>query len=674
MGRFGRFARRRGKWILAGGLVLGFFCLWVVPRLEIETQPVRLFPRAEPTVDDLQYFAQNFGISDLLLILVDGSQAELGARLDDLVTRLRGSGHFTAVERRELPGADGRVLLLAFPRENAMNQWFCRTMVGDVRRHLSEAGVRAELTGPPLYVIESREAFGRDLQRSGLLAVILVTGLVVFFYGDPVLPLFGAVPLGLGIMWTLGFAWLAFGRINLLTASLPTTLIGMGIDYAMYLRSARLEHAGEPPLSAWQHIFARIGAPLTVGMLTAVAAFFALLSARMRALSQFGLAGGVGLLLIFIATVMLAPALIDWRDRLRVGFRPVSMEWLARFARRAARRRWWTMGAFALVTLPLAFFASQVRISSEPTDYQDPGLVSVRVQIALAQRLNVTLDPVLIATRNPAAERRVREKVKQFVGPDKVFARLDCLTGYVDRVIPPSMSVLVGDERDVARQFAASQIFVGKDNRLCMILYPKAGLEKGDTLAKVAAAVGAIRREAGRDIERIAGGPLIYNRLLDLIRDDLLRTAPVAAAAVFLMLALLIRRLGFFFAAVVPLVGGLTWMFGILVLMGQPITAANAIAMPLVVGLGVDYAVHVVHRLRRVSVETAMRTTGLAILVASTTTIAGFLTLCLAGNPAIAGMGLAAGIGITTCLTWTLFFLPALVGRSDGGSAAPGAS
>jgi hypothetical protein len=164
----------------------------------------------------------------------------------------------------------------------------------------------------------------------------------------------------------------------------------------------------------------------------------------------------------------------------------------------------------------------------------------------------------------------------------------------------------------------------------------------------------------------MSGPPIVFMKLLDMIAEDLVRVGVASGAMVMLVLIILIRRPRYFLSAAVPLAGGIVWMLGAMYLAGEKITAANVVAMPLVLGLGIDYGVHIVHRLRSASVEEAISTTGRAIVVASVTTVAAFGTLCLAHTSALVGMGVAAATGIAACLLWSLLFLPALVGRAPG--------
>jgi hypothetical protein len=202
-----------------------------------------------------------------------------------------------------------------------------------------------------------------------------------------------------------------------------------------------------------------------------------------------------------------------------------------------------------------------------------------------------------------------------------------------------------------------------------MVLFPSFVPYEDENPARMQALVEEIRERGGADIARMSGPPIVFMKLLDMIAEDLARVGIASGTMVMLVLVVLIRRPRYFLSAAVPLAGGVVWMLGAMSLAGRTITAANVVAMPLVLGLGIDYGVHIVHRLRTASVEEALATTGRAIVVASVTTVAAFATLCLAHTEALVGMGLAAATGIAACLLWSLVFLPALLGRMPGSDA-----
>ena len=651
MNQVGRFARRHGRWLLAAAVVLTIPCLFMLRGLTLETDLVSMFSADDPAIRDYRYFSDNFGISDVLVIVVRGDADRLAGDVATLSEWLRKSGLFTRVEYHMAPEAPQRAAVLAFPREPSMNQSFCIDMLDRVKAFLRENGIRAELAGSPATVAESTDSLRQDMVRTGIIASVLILGVLIVSFGDPLFPLVAAVPLGIGIIWCMAFAEGVFDEITFVTAALPTTLLGIGVDYALHLRAVQPEFAGEHGPELWGRVCERVGPPLLVGVLTSVAAFLSLLLARLAAIREMGAVGAFGLTGVFVLCVLLVPVLLDWRDRIGLRFPPLPIGWLRGLVHGVVRHRLLVVAGFVLVTVPLLVCALRVEVTVNPAAYANDKLPSLVLAKELAATSGLVAEPILVATPDAEAEGRVVQSIADLVGPGKAFAAADCLT----------ISRMTG------RSDYAPERYVGKDGRLCMVLYPGFNPYEGDNTARLRELVDTLRARGGKDVASLSGAPLVFSRMISLIRTDLFRITIGAAAAVLAVLVVLVRRPHMVAAAMLPLAGGVVWMLGVMYLAGQQLTALNVIAMPLVIGLGIDYGVHIVYRLHKGSVETAVATTGRAVLMASATTAAAFATFCLADNKALVGIGLAAATGIVSCLAWSLLFLPALLARKEGG-------
>ena len=114
----------------------------------------------------------------------------------------------------------------------------------------------------------------------------------------------------------------------------------------------------------------------------------------------------------------------------------------------------------------------------------------------------------------------------------------------------------------------------------------------------------------------------------------------------------------------IPLLAGAVWMVGLLSVLGLPLTFVNVMAVPMIIGIGVDDGVHLMHRYR---IEGWSRTrrvltsTGKAILLTSLTTIAGFGSLLIARYRGFVSLGTLLILGVVSCFITTVLFLPAIV-------------
>jgi hopanoid biosynthesis associated RND transporter like protein HpnN len=114
--------------------------------------------------------------------------------------------------------------------------------------------------------------------------------------------------------------------------------------------------------------------------------------------------------------------------------------------------------------------------------------------------------------------------------------------------------------------------------------------------------------------------------------------------------------------ALVPMLLGVIQMFGLLGWFNIPLNAANMITLPLLLGIGLDTGVHVVHDYRTQGPNYRIHgSTAISVLITALTTIVGFGSLMIASHQGLASLGRVMTIGATCCLFTSLVTLPALL-------------
>jgi len=157
------------------------------------------------------------------------------------------------------------------------------------------------------------------------------------------------------------------------------------------------------------------------------------------------------------------------------------------------------------------------------------------------------------------------------------------------------------------------------------------------------------------------GFPIMFHLMTRRITSGFVRAVAVGSCLVFLILLADYRNLRETLMALTPLVIGVIWMLGAMRVLGISYNFANLIAVPLIIGVGIDNGVHVVHRMRfegRDGMAVVLRHTGRAILIAGLTTMIGFGSLALASHRGLASLGMVLLIGVGSCVTTAMVVLP----------------
>ena len=219
---------------------------------------------------------------------------------------------------------------------------------------------------------------------------------------------------------------------------------------------------------------------------------------------------------------------------------------------------------------------------------------------------------------------------------------------------------------DVARRMLA------EDGRARIQVRPSEDLSDNEALARFVDGV--------RELEPAATGSAVS--LLEWARATVrsLRQAFVSAfVAIGLFVWLLWRRLGDVWLVMAPLSLAALLTAACALVVGIPFNFANIVVLPLLLGIGVDSGIHLVHRYRELEAreagDTAARellgtSTARAVFFSALTTMGSFGSLALASHNGFAGLGRLLLIGVTLTLVCNLLVLPALIAGRGASAAA----
>ncbi len=163
---------------------------------------------------------------------------------------------------------------------------------------------------------------------------------------------------------------------------------------------------------------------------------------------------------------------------------------------------------------------------------------------------------------------------------------------------------------------------------------------------------------------KITGTTLLITEWMDEMLPSSRKAAVYIFITVFIFMLLTFRNLKYSILASIPLLIGMIWMLGIHPLLGLKFNFLNYAFIPMVIGMGIDFGIHLVHRFitENGDIETTYKYTGKAVFLSAATTMIGFSSLALVGSyPAIASIGSILFLGIGACLLTSLIILPALL-------------
>ncbi|RLS81890.1 MAG: hypothetical protein DWI04_05730 [Planctomycetota bacterium] len=235
-----------------------------------------------------------------------------------------------------------------------------------------------------------------------------------------------------------------------------------------------------------------------------------------------------------------------------------------------------------------------------------------------------------------------------------LLTRLHALAGVADPS-PPALADLPP---------SLVERFVGSSGRHLLKIYGRGDIWNFESLEKFVRDVRSVD-------PRATGNPVQAYEGSREMKRSYEQAGLYSLVVILAVLWLDFRSLKHSLLAALPLGLGMLQTFGLMGLVGIDLNAANLIGIPLILGIAVDYGVHIMHdALERPGPYRMSASTANSVLVDALTTILGFGALMVASHRGLESLGRLLTLGVTTCTLTSLVFLPALLNLVACGPAA----
>jgi hypothetical protein len=660
-----------------------------------------------------------------LLIQLDDDPAPDAAhdKLSELQNKLD-DAEALAKHPPERVGKDGALQLLTiqttFPASDPRRARKLLNLIDDAiddTRGEVGPGVEYGRTGNITLSMHEHDSVLEGMTLSVIITVVLCAiGLMLYYRsGKVVLAILWA--LAVGVAATFAIAWAMVGHLNIMTAFLFAIVVGNGVNAGLILVARFLEELRAEPGDASAALTVAIRAAMR-GTLAATAtagvAYTSLLITDFRGFRQFGAIAGVGMGLTWITTFTVLPALLFVLARanhIKLSTPPAIGSVLARLLPvnhlRALLAIGGTIAAVAVV-LTVRYIARDPfthdwrDLQSNTRAIDDAHAIEGRINKALdtsallsgqAYQLAIAVDrrdqvePVVEMLRTTDAkrppERRWIRDVRSIndLLPPQQQEKIEVLRQITRLLDDPELQASLSDKERVdlerVRPTPKDLVPVADTDVPHDLAWPF--IEKDGTVGRLIVVRGATRfnsfnvdhrLEFAREVRAltlpagavIAGESLVVADIIETMESD----APnmilfaLAGSVVAVLLVIGLRRHG-----LVTLACGMTGvvvMIAACSLVGLKVHFLDLIALPITIGIGIDYAVNLAARDRQDGQRGPrhlLRTTGGTVLLCSFTTTVGYGTLMLSANGGIRAFGLAALLGEISCIGVALLATPA---------------
>lgn len=514
------------------------------------------------------------------------------------------------------------------------------------------------------------------------------------------------IPLILSLIYTFGIAYYLFHFLNTMTSVLFVILFGMGIDYGLHFYARYIEKRSDGlyVIDALEATYESTGVAITTSALTTSTAMYILTFADFRGFSEFGFISGTGILLALLSMLFILPSIIVLFERhhiilinrnedkykTREDAPPLRSFPLARTIVLTGL----VLTALILInTDRLLFeydFGKLEPVYEEFENYRQfvgRGFSSSLRNPAyvIADNRNEVISIVKTLKANRAVDdtptiKKIESLPERFPETEAEIDNRLALIGEVRELLNDPF--LLNNDTEIVKKLrkASSKTkplpvdslpefikdrFVSKDGSIgnFVIIYPSQGLSDGRNSIAFKNDVGTIVTEEG-DTFYAASTSIVAANMLDLMIKESPYMVSATFIIIFIIMYIAFKSMRWTLIALIPLIVGLIWTFGIMMIFDIPFNFYNLVVLPAILGIGEDNGVHIASRYieeGKNSMWTVLASTGQHISMGSFTTMLGFAGLLFTNHPGLRSIGLLAVIGIGMTLFTAVVFLPALV-------------
>jgi hypothetical protein len=640
-----------------------------------------------------------------------GSGADDGKHdLDEL--RVKRNDALAKLDRPSNVSDDGRAALLqvrtAFGGTDADRGDELLRALGAVRAKTVAAhpGVEIGFAGGVVTALSEHRALVDGTLISCIVTTVLVALVLALYFRSATLLVLLVTALVAAIAATFGIAVFTVGHLNAATAFLGSIIAGNGVNYGILLIARYLEERPRSsPDDALVTAVAATWRPTAVASLGASIAYGSLAATSFRGFADFAIIGAVGMTLCWIASFTVLPALIlRFARHARVVHKePIVGGMLAKLI--GVKRPIFVVAAAGIVAV-LASVVVVRYVAADPFEYdirmlrsegRDAQTERYWMKVSddafgrgLAGRTFIAADhledvPFIVGAlrgldQGTPPKQHVIGSVESIldVVPEHQAEKIAVLDDIRSQLDDDALDALDDRERKELAELAPPahltpittldlpatirESLEEKDGRIGYLISirPGDGIDEldGRDLIRFAKAIRRLDLSNGHTVTT-SGASVIFADIIATVAHDGPIVTLIAAGLLVVMVVLVVGRNRRAVAVLIGTTVGSLLMVASCALFGLRVNFLDFVALPITLGLGIDYAINVAHRPGD-PIE-VLRTSGSAVFVCSLTTMIGYASLLFSDNLAIKGFGTASLVGEVTSVLTALVLVPAFL-------------
>lgn len=477
------------------------------------------------------------------------------------------------------------------------------------------------------------------------LAVVFVS-LVIFFFHRTLKGLIIAfLPPAFAIILTFGVLGVVAPELTMLSIAIVALLMGLGVDYSIHLMNRILEEKEKDTTTKIEKVLKTTGKAVLLSTVTTMVGFGSLMISTMSPMINFGFGCALGIFFSFISATLLVPCLVLI---LRFEEKSEIPGWkkLAKFTSKNSKKILILGCAVAFLSLAVL---PEVNTDVNYSELAPKGEPIIEKTKEFSERFGTSgnMDIILLEAnlKDPAVLKAIDAMEEKLRNKGiEVYSIVDTIKKINLGRMPENQMIIDLIYSTIMKQ---TDGFIDEDfSRTLISVNIPADLSM-EELEKTVKEINHIIHSTNIPngvVYDLTGSSAINVAINNLLFEQQSRSLFVSLLFVFATLIIIFKSSLYSAITMIPIVFVLTWEPGILVTMDIPLSVITITIASIIVGTGVDYGVHITQRVReglrqgldkKEAVEEAIEKTGLSLVEAALTTVAGLLSVYFVNVPGL---------------------------------------
>lgn len=655
-------------------------------------------------IEDLPFVERVFSVTNAFEI----KGTELGFEVRDLIAEFPTTAGAQAALRRKVKDNDliyGNIVSEDFKRAAVI-----ATLSVNVHKATDEETYQAftrlaqkyrgpeeiHCAGLPLTRRAITTTMQSDMKKFFPFGIALMIFLLVFSFrswAGAFLPLTVVI---MSVIWSLGLMALIGYKFTFISMLMPVMLIAIANDYSIHIVAHYFEdyrrYPQESKVGLVRLTVRQLKTPVFFAGITTLVGFLSLQSHILPPARQLGLLSACGITIAFVLSVTFVPAALALLPLPLVLTGADRKQRMNRFLTRwgnffMRHRKGYLIGSLFVIIF-IATGIPRIIVDTNPMHYYKKS-APIRIANEIINRsFGGSSQLSILAEGDIKAPEMLHkmESLADYLEKEPTVTRTSSIVDMIQMMnrafhsdsaeyetIPPTREAvaqylllfsLSGDEEDLDKfvdyDYKKAQVIARVDETSSMSLHKLLQDTRQFVKAKYDPAT----------FPEITGITAVIGELIDMVVRGQMRSLLISIVIVGLLSALMFRSLSAGLLSIVPLTGAILIVFGLMGYLGIELNIATAMLSSIMIGVGIDYTIHFLYRLRREArmgatpqqaVIATLTTSGKGIIYNALSVIIGFVVLLLSGFLPIFFFGFLIVFSITACLIGALTIMPAIV-------------